>query len=84
MDKRNHVDVEIVDMVEIVGGVDVGIIASICNLEPPHFQTHQTDEVYLYIYLSLQKCVSLPKTPADHAITRKVRQAFLCIKIKLK
>ena len=58
MDKRNHVDVEIVDMVEIVGGVDVGIIASICNLEPPHFQTHQTDEVYLYIYLSLQICVS--------------------------
>ena len=29
-------------------------------------------------------CVSLPKTPADHAITRKVKQAFLCSKIKLK
>ena len=34
---------------EVVGAVDVGIIAPICNLEPPHFLTHQPDEIYLYI-----------------------------------
>ena len=69
---------------EVVGVVDVRIIAPICNLEPPHFLTHQTEEMYLYIYLSLQICVCLPKTPADHPITIKVTQAFLCNKIKLK
>ena len=29
-------------------------------------------------------CVSLPKTPADHPITIKVKQTFLRNKIKLK
>ena len=41
---------------------------------------------YISIYISkfTNMCVSLPKTPADHEITRKARQAFLCSKIKLK